>query len=132
MSRDNSSLPKLDDFIKTADPLVPFSCNTYVNEPGFRDLYVRKRKRLLDGEEIEVLDLAKLEADEPGKGAFQRLFERLRRDYPNLALYVENVDNQRFAKALPRFGFNPDPARRLLLLEVASPTFPASPAAPTF
>ena len=99
-------LPTLDNFLKQAQTCV-FSANSYVTEPGFAHLYVRfcKRRYIEDGYVDNVFDLANLKASTPGNGAFSALVERLRRDYPNMGLYVECVLNPRFGQKLERMGF---------------------------
>ena len=76
--------------------------NSYVSEPGFRELYVRKGFRYLDGKRVECVDLARIEAEDPGAGAFTKLAERLLTKY---TVYVESVLNPRFAKKLLREGW---------------------------
>lgn len=97
--------PTLDDFLKLKRD---FPRNGYVREAGFKSLYVRKSARWLEGKRREVLDLASLVAKKPGNGAFKALVARLRREYPRLHLYVENVLNPKFAPGLIRMGFKPD------------------------
>jgi hypothetical protein len=82
--------------------------NAWVKAEGWRNLYVRLTRRSLPtGFYDPVLDLASLEVRKPGTGTFTRLIERLRRDYPNLTIYVENVWNQRFQRKLVSLGFAP-------------------------
>ena len=93
----------LDEFItRTSKGDLPF--NAYVNAPGFATFYVRRSSRVLDGELVDhVLDLANIEAEVPGNGAFTKLTTSLiKRGIP---LYVENVLNSRFDKKLLSLGF---------------------------
>lgn len=83
--------------------------NEYVREKGFSDLYVRITPRLLEGKTRWTIDLARLTATKPGKGAFTRLVARLRKDHPDMAIYVESVLTSRFADKLARMGFKPAP-----------------------
>lgn len=107
MVEDNSYLQTLDAFIEKALPRVkvgvPF--NAYVREPGFRSLYVRMTQRVLHSKKYSVvLDIANVEAEQPGRGAFTKLIERL----PGKGLqlvYVELVHNKRFHQKLLRMGF---------------------------
>ena len=98
--------PTLDEFIKKA--LVSWPHNAWVREPGFSNLYVRISKRNIRGKTIQVLDLASIDAECPGAGAFTNLFLRLRKDYPDLPLFVECVLNPRFAEKLLKLGFSMD------------------------
>jgi len=91
-------LPTLDEFLARKG----FPLNSYVREPGFQDLYVRKSRRMLDGELREVLDIANVTVTEEGTGTFTRLVERLS---TNHSLFVENVLNHRFRKGLLKLGF---------------------------
>lgn len=75
--------------------------NAYIKYPGFNFMYVRHTKRF----GIEVIDLANLEAKEPGRGAFARLVKHIRKTYPQLGIYVECVLNERFEGKLLAMGF---------------------------
>ena len=97
-------LPSLDDFLK--DPPKGWDKNAYVRYPGFSSLYVRYTQRYIEGVyRFPVLDLASLEVSDRGKGTFTKLLTHLRTVYPHLWLYVECVNNPRFAKKLPSLGF---------------------------
>ena len=52
-----------------------------------------------------MLDLANLEARNPGNGAFTKLFHHLRKKYPEYWLFAECVLNDRFEKKLLELGF---------------------------
>lgn len=75
--------------------------NACIDYPGFNFLYVRHTKRF----GIEVIDLANIEAKEPGRGAFARLVKHIRKTYPHLGIYVECVLNERFEGKLLAMGF---------------------------
>jgi hypothetical protein len=75
--------------------------NAYIKYPGFNFMYVRHTKRF----GIEVIDLANLEAKEPGRGSFARLVKHIRKTYPHLGIYVECVLNERFEGKLLAMGF---------------------------
>jgi hypothetical protein len=96
-------LPTLEEFIESRSSILP--SNAFVTCQEFRQLYVRKARRYLDGEMIEVLDIARIEAETPGSGAFTRLSERLLAKGINL--FVESVQNPRFEKKLLKLGFLP-------------------------
>jgi hypothetical protein len=101
-------LPTLDEFLSKAGKSWPR--NSYVREPGFSELYVRVSRRYFEGSCYDVIDLAKIEAEEPGSGAFTRLVARLREQYPTKGIYVECVLNPRFSVMLVgRLGFKVNP-----------------------
>ncbi len=78
--------------------------NAYVRAQGFSSLYVRMGRRYLcNVMHSNVLDIANIEATNPGNGAFTRLAEDLHRRGINL--YVECVLNERFCSKLLRMGF---------------------------
>jgi len=80
--------------------------NLHVSHPGWNSLYVRVTKRFLGGEIREpVIDLASIEAVEPGKGAFRALVAELQKLYPQATLFVESVQPERFKAGLLRMGF---------------------------
>lgn len=99
----------LAEFIKGAHQKyesLGFPSNEYVKEPGFKALYVRYGRRLAHGEvHAPVLDIANVEVLKEGRGTFTSLVHRLRRDYPELGLFVENVLSPRFAAGLEHMGF---------------------------
>lgn len=102
-------LTDLNTFVKGAKA-NPFRCNAWIAEPGFSGIYVRYTKRSINGRMRRVLDLASIQADQPGSGAFTRLLDKLKSNYPKLTLYIECVLPDRFAEALVnRFGFTRDP-----------------------
>lgn len=81
--------------------------NAYVDEPGFKHLYVRITPRYIDGVKWPyVLDLANMETNKPGTGVFKAFIHRIREKYPQLGLYVENVLNPQFRDGLIRMGFS--------------------------
>lgn len=93
----------LEDFISSTEG-SRWPKNAYVKCPGFRELYVRRTRRILGGVWVDsVLDIARIEATHPGKGMFTLLAAYLlERGIP---LYVECVQNPRFVKKLERMGF---------------------------
>lgn len=96
--------PTLDEFINGQGGRSPK--NSYVRFPGFGCLYVRCTKRYLQNKIVSpVFDIANIEATRPGNGAFTKLFAHLRKDYPEMWLFVECVANERFAKKLLAMGF---------------------------
>ena len=98
----------LDEFIRNKIDGKTWPRNAYVDAPGFRSCYVRLTKRPIKGQVRDpVLDLANIEAEEPGKGAFSALVAQLRKDWPTLGLYVESVLNPRFETKLLEMGFEP-------------------------
>jgi hypothetical protein len=94
----------LDEFIVESKNLR--QNRAHLDEPGFKALYVRLTFRYVAGKMYQrVLDLASIEADRKGKGAFTALLNRIRSRYPDLHIYVECVINQRFAQKLEALGF---------------------------
>lgn len=95
----------LDEFIK-ASKSKPFGGNSYVDEEGFESLYVRFGTRVIAGMRRDnVLDLANFTVTDKGKGTFTAFISRLRKDYPDMWLYVENVLNPRLPAKLVTLGF---------------------------
>ena len=83
--------------------------NMWVREKGFSSLYVRLCRRYIHGNVVSnVLDIASVEASKPGNGAFTKLIERIRKRYPYLTIYIENVLNPRFAVKIMHLGFQRD------------------------
>lgn len=112
-SEDKTKLPTLAEFM--ANPKVH---NAYLNEPRWNFLYIRKGKRVLDGQIHEnVIELANIEAEVTGKGTFKKLVARIQEDYPEHTTFVENVLVPRFAEGLLRMGF------KKKLDDVAAPCF---------
>jgi len=86
--------------------------NTWVTEPGWEGLYVRKGPMYLPltpgGRWVKVeplLQLATFTAKRPQTGAFTRLVAMLESHLPLVNLYIENILNPGFALALPKLGF---------------------------
>jgi hypothetical protein len=96
-------LPTLDEFIARGPNKWPL--NSYVREKGFKFLYVRWGRHSIGGELFVCLDLANAEVKHPGKGTFKKLITRLRSEYPEVNLYLENVLNEKLLPGLPRLGF---------------------------
>ena len=99
-----SKLQTLEEFLAATEEFKQWPRNAYVKAPGFKELYVRRTHRYLNDEWIErVLDIARIEAKKPGKGAFTNLVSSLlERGIP---LYVECVQNERFIQKLKDMGF---------------------------
>jgi hypothetical protein len=96
----------LDEFIAPRlGDLRMFPRNAYVKYSGWKSLYVRVSQRLVDHGMRTVIDLANIEAEEPGKGAFRNLIDHLRKTYPTHPIYVEQVQTLRFEEGLIRLGF---------------------------
>jgi hypothetical protein len=96
-------LTSLDEFIKNS---LSTDYNTgWIIEEGFKSFYVRYRDYFMDNKTSKCLDLIKLEAINPGAGAFSNLFYKIREQYPDLNIYIENVFVEYFRKKLLRIGF---------------------------
>jgi hypothetical protein len=85
--------------------------NSYVEEPDFSLLYVRKGKKYLplpDGTRWveKVLQLATLDAWTQRAGALRRLLERIENETDAEAIYIENIFDKGLAEALvERYSF---------------------------
>lgn len=101
-----AKLPTLAEFIASYE--FGYHKRSYVRERGFSSLYVRIGPRILEEKRIErVLDLAAAEVPEyrRGKGILTKLLQKLRTEYPDLPLYLENVQSERLAYFYRRLGF---------------------------
>jgi hypothetical protein len=96
-------LPTFDEFVAKR-----FPNNSYIDHDEFDDLYIRKGNIIvnLKGELYEcqnVITIANIHATKPGTGAFTRFTKSLiDRGY---AIYVECVQNGKFAKGLEKHGY---------------------------
>ena len=100
----------LDKFIKAGFDRgeTPFGISEYVEESGFKYLYVRFGKSYIEGEFVwPTLVLSNISVKNKGNGTFTNLLRRLKNDYPELNLYVENALERRFVDKLIRLGFKP-------------------------
>jgi hypothetical protein len=102
------SLPGLDEFVTEQCALLARGRGgrgRHVEEPGFSELYIRVGAAEVNGVFWNpILQLANLEAEQPGQGAFRRLLERLRENYSQLPILVEGAD-ARFGRHLLSVGF---------------------------
>ena len=102
-------LPTLEDFLKE-DFFVDHS---YIDEPGFSSLYLRKSSRYIvcQGEMKwyeAVLQIANCNVNEgrEGQGIFTNFVKRVEQLWHG-PVYVEQVLSERFAAGLVRMGFQP-------------------------
>lgn len=98
----------LKEFIKKASEGNRIASRAHLEEPGFSELYVRYTKRYINDAWVSpVLDLASIEVPtgQRCKGRFTNLVKRIRKEYPELHLYVESVLTPRFEKKLEVMGF---------------------------
>lgn len=74
--------------------------------PGLQ-VYVRLTQRYLNGQLWDTLDLATLQADEPGSGALSTWMPEVESfaDDMSRIIYVENVINERLRDWLERRGY---------------------------
>lgn len=79
--------------------------NAWVVFEGFHEIYVRVGKRYIGDQLVDTIDLANLNAKNPGSGAFKNLVKYLEGTYPEYTIYVESVLTQRFCDGLLRMGF---------------------------
>jgi len=101
---EQAKLPTLDEFLDWGDR----PNNSYLEEPGFSSLYVRKGQILvvLDGTFyrcLNTLTIAAVQAEYPGEGMFTRFVNKLVEK--GLAVFVENVYNKRLQNKLLELGF---------------------------
>lgn len=82
----------------------------YVREPGFKPVYVRVGAQFIEGQFVpNTVTIANIVATRLGKGAFTKLSARLHDAGHNV--YVECVQNPRFAEKLRRLGYREIPSR---------------------
>ena len=84
----------------------------WIQEPGFSGLYVRKGPRytfVRPPRLTYALDLANVSVENPGKGTFTRLLDRLENERPDLSIYVESIQVPRLADFLRRRGYIDNP-----------------------
>lgn len=92
------SLPTLEEFLKGS------LRNSYIDEPGFKSLYVRKGPRYIEGQKFDnVFQIARVEAEKKGEGVFSKLIEKLKNK--NLSIYIESILNPRLPNKLENLGF---------------------------
>lgn len=99
----------LDELIESGKKKKNTPTNGYVREQGFSHLYIRywPRHRFINGKPTNnVLDIANVASRKPGSGAFTKLIKRLRSEYPDMTLFVENVQTSRFRNKLESLGFS--------------------------
>lgn len=75
--------------------------NAWLEEPGI-DVYVRRTVRFGN----RTLDIANLDAHEPGNGAFKAFLARAERLMDGATIYFENVHNGRLAEHLRGRGYS--------------------------
>ena len=95
--------PCLDDLVKAYKGR--FCVNEWIHLPGFRSAYVRVCKRYIQGQYMDVIDLANLAAISPGKGAFKGIVKHIQTTYPAFVVHVESVLSSQFQEGLLRMGF---------------------------
>ena len=100
------ALPTLKAFIdRSAD--ITFSRSSYVQEPGFEELYIHVGTQFIGGEiRSRTIVLSRVTATKPGAGAFTVLIQGL---HKKLHIGVECVLNERLVKKLGRMGFTRAP-----------------------
>lgn len=94
----------LDELIKKSQD-DGWRSNSWVEHEGFKYMYVRVTKRYIEGKFVDTIDLANIEAEHPGNGAFRNLILHLTNSWPQYIIYVESVLEDRFRKGLLRMGF---------------------------
>jgi hypothetical protein len=84
---------------------------SHVDEPKFESLYVRYGNRYVITQNeskiyLGTLDIANVTVEDNyrGSGVFTALIKRLRNDYPDLPVYIENPLEERFQNHLESIG----------------------------
>ena len=90
---------QLNDFILKSFPKNKWIINDEIS------LYVRKSKRLINGDMYNFLDLASIEIENKGQGILTQITKSIENKYPKLNLYVESILNKRLIGLLERLGF---------------------------
>lgn len=101
-------LPGLPEFIyKGVDKLRRDNIcgNSFVTQPLFKELYVRITRRYLESKWFPCIDIARVEVITPGKKHFTNLVGYIRTWHPELAIYIECVQELRFQVGLIKMGF---------------------------
>lgn len=97
-------LVNLDDFIRQG--LAGSRLNLWVEEPGFKSLYVRIGPKSINGIIYpHVLDLANAEVQKQQTGTMTNRIRKIRQDFPTLPIYAENVMVYEFGMSLLKMGF---------------------------
>lgn len=94
---------KLDELIQNSKD--SWQSRAWVEHNGFKSMYVRVTKRYINGNLIDTIDIANIEAEHPGNGAFRNLILHLTNSWPQYIIYVESVLEDRFRQGLLRMGF---------------------------
>jgi hypothetical protein len=93
-------LPTFDAFMASA-----FVYNSYINDPEFDHLYVRRCGIFVNKEFKPMICIANVKVTNTGNGVFTRFLKRIRSTYLNYIICVENVYGDRFRNKLERLGF---------------------------
>jgi hypothetical protein len=100
-----AELPTLTEMLRRGGGKI-VSRSAWVSHPGFEALYVRVGKKYIAGQVHEnVVDLANIQATNPGQGTFRKLIGYLQDKWPQYDIHVENALTQRFQAGLKRMGF---------------------------
>lgn len=83
--------------------------NKWLYTDGFK-MYVRKSKRYINGDTIQFLDIASIEAKEMGTGIFTKILNQILIKYPQLNLFVEFILNDRLYNFLKKYNFKTSPS----------------------
>lgn len=97
------------EFIQSGIDKLPRPSNSYISHSSFEELYLRITKRYLENKTYPCIDIARVQVKNPGKGTFKYLIAYIQNFYPQLAIFVECVLDDRFADGLIRMGFARQP-----------------------
>lgn len=80
--------------------------NQYIRDDAM-SIYIRKSRRLIDGEMIQFLDLAniQIEDDYQNKGIYSNLMKKIVEKYPDYNIFIENILNPHTEPILKKLGF---------------------------
>ena len=80
--------------------------NAYVSFPGIERLYVRRGRYLINDKIVQsTIQIASVESNEPGNGAFRKLIDHLESQYSDMTIVVERVNSDLLAEILIHLGF---------------------------
>lgn len=93
--------PTLDEFISE---MGKFPWSAWTDHPGFEGIYVRRNRVHIDGRTLEnVVTITNITSTNPGQGNFTSLVQHILSK--GKSIYVECVQNTRFARKLEELGF---------------------------
>lgn len=86
---------------------IPSRDNKWFHDPNI-DIYLRKTKRIVDGQFLQTLDIANISVHDTGIGFFTELLgqiEEFCKDSPIENIFIENVMTDRFCHFFVKRGY---------------------------